>query len=246
MNIGSFDILMQLLRDRSTFLMEIEQQKSLDKKIISLLFCSSIFLSLYGAIIGSTNGVLQMVSSAFKLPALYLLTLLICLPTLYFLDIIFGSKRIFTQYLALLMASMAMISVMLFGFAPITLFFRLSINDYRFFILLNLIVLSLTGIIGIKFFHRSMISLIEGEEKSEQEDNLATSKNNLVEAKLSHNRHKLIKAWLFLYGFVGSQLGWTLRPFFGFPDLPFSLFREIESNFYVEVVKIIGTFLGLK
>jgi hypothetical protein len=244
MNIGSFDILMQLLRDRINFFTEIEQQKNLDKKIISLLFCSSLFLALYGAIIGSTNGGLQMLASAFKLPALYLLTLLICLPTLYFLDIIFGSKRTFNQYLALLMASMAMISVMLFGFAPVTLFFRLSINDYRFFLLLNLVVLSITGLIGIKFFYRSMISLIEKEEAEEKAKSIAEL-DKQTEIKLLHNRHKLIKAWLFLYGFVGSQLGWTLRPFFGSPDLPFSLFREIESNFYIEVVKIIGAFLGL-
>lgn len=227
MKITSFEILMQLLRDRTTFLTEIEQQKNLDRKIVALLFCSSLFLALYGAIIGSTNGALQMLASAFKLPALYLLTLLICLPTLYFLDIVFGSKRTFNQYVALLMASMAMISVMLFGFAPVTLFFRLSILDYRFFLLLNLVVLSITGVIGIKFFYRSMMSLIEQETDS------------------LPNRHKLIKAWLFLYGFVGSQLGWTLRPFFGSPDLSFALFREIESNFFIEVVKIIGAFLGL-
>lgn len=226
MNIASFEVLMQLLRDRAVFLTEIEQQKNLDKKIVSLLFCSSIFLALYGAIIGSTNGALQMLSSAFKLPALYLLTLIICLPTLYFLDIIFGSKRIFMQYLALLMASMAMISVMLFGFAPVTIFFRLSINDFRFFQILNLLILSLTGLIGINFFYRSMMSLMAQEAES------------------SKNRAKLIQGWLFLYGFVGSQLGWTLRPFFGSPGLPFSLFREMESNFYVEVVKIIGAFFG--
>lgn len=227
MNIASFEVLMQLLRDRTGFLTDIENQKNLDKKIISLLFCSSFFLALYGAIIGSTNGGLQMLSSAFKLPALYLLTLLICLPTLFFLDIIFGSKRTFNQYLALLMASMAMISVMLFGFAPVTLFFRLSINDYDFFRLLNIVVLATTGFIGIKFFYSSMISLIAKETES------------------SDNRYKLITAWLFLYGFVGSQLGWTLRPFFSSANAPFALFREIESNFYVEVVKIIGTFFGL-
>jgi hypothetical protein len=227
MKIASFEVLMQLLRDRPVFLTEIQQQKNLDKKIVSLLFCSSLFLALYGAIIGSTNGALQMLSSAFKLPALYLLTLFICLPTLYFLDIIFGSKRTFAQYVALLMASMAMISVMLFGFAPVSLFFRLSILDYRFFLLLNILILAITGVIGIKFFYRSMISLI-----AEETDSLT-------------NRHKLIKAWLFLYGFVGSQLGWTLRPFFGSPTLDFALFREIESNFFVEVTKIIGNFLGL-
>ncbi|MEN9566895.1 MAG: hypothetical protein RLZZ69_2091, partial [Cyanobacteriota bacterium] len=166
MRIASFEVLMQLLRDRPIFLTEIQQQKNLDKKIVSLLFCSSLFLALYGAIIGSTNGILQMLSSAFKLPALYLLTLFICLPTLYFLDIVFGSKRTFGQYVALLMASMAMISVMLFGFAPVSLFFRLSILDYRFFLLLNILILAITGVIGIKFFYRSMISLIEEETDS--------------------------------------------------------------------------------
>ncbi len=226
MQFTSFTVLMQLLRDRTSFLNEIEQRKNIDKKIVSLLVSSSIFIALYGAIIGSTHGWLQILSSAFKLPALYLLTLLICLPTLYFLDIIFGSKRTFGQYVALLLASMAMISVMLLGFAPVTLFFRLSINDYFFFLLLNLVVLTLTGVIGVRFFYRSMLSLIEQESGS------------------SPNRHKLIEAWLFLYGFVGSQLGWTLRPFFGVPDQPFALFREIESNFYIEVVKIVGNVLG--
>ncbi len=229
MQLTSFDVLMQLLRDRTTFLEEIEQKKYIDKKIVSLLISSSIFLALYGAIIGSTHGGLQIISSAFKLPALYLLTLLICLPTLYFMDIVLGSQRTFGQYVSLLLASMAMISVMLFGFAPVTLFFRLSIDDYWFFLLLNIVVLGFTGVVGVRFFYKSMLALVA----KENEDNI------------SPNRHKLIKAWLFLYGFVGSQLGWTLRPFVGSPDEPFALFREIESNFYIQVVKIIGKVLGI-
>ena len=227
MKLISFGILMQLLSDRELFLSEIEQKKKLDLKIVSLLFYSSLFLALYGAIIGSSHGGLQILSSALKLPALYLLTLLICLPTLYFFDVIFGSKSSFNQYVTLLFASMSMISVMLFGFAPVTLFFRLSMNDYEFFLLLNIIVLGLTGFIGIKFFHKAMKSLINQE------------------AELSKNRHKLIRAWLLLYGFVGSQLGWTLRPFFGTHGQPFALFREIESNFYVEVLRLISNFLGI-
>lgn len=229
MQFASFGVLMQLLRDRNTFLTEIENNKYIDKKIVSLLICSSLFLALYGAIIGSTHGGLQIISSAFKLPALYLLTLLICLPTLYFMDVVLGSKQTFGQYVALLLASVAMMSVMLFGFAPVTLFFRLSIDDYWFFLLLNIIVLGFTGVIGIGFFYKSMISLIEKEQLG----------------KATKNRYKLITGWLFLYGLVGSQLGWTLRPFVGTPDRPFSLFREIESNFYIQVVKIIGKVLGV-
>ncbi|MEM9510640.1 MAG: actin-binding WH2 domain-containing protein [Cyanobacteria bacterium P01_E01_bin.35] len=230
MQFTSFEVLMQLLRDRNGFLTEIENNKYLDKKIISLLVSSSIFLALYGAIIGSTHGGLQIVSSTFKLPALYLLTLVICLPTLYFTDVVLGSQKTFGQYVTLLLASMAMMSVMLFGFAPVTLFFRLSIDDYWFFLLLNIIVLGFTGVVGIRFFYKSMMSLIAKEQLG----------------KAAVNRHKLITGWLFLYGFVGSQLGWTLRPFVGTPDQPFALFREIESNFYIQVVYIIAKVLGIQ
>ena len=66
MQFTSFNVLMQLLRDRSNFLSEIENHKYIDKKIISLLVSSSLFLALYGAIIGSTHGGLQIISSAFK------------------------------------------------------------------------------------------------------------------------------------------------------------------------------------
>ena len=220
---------MQLLRDRSNFLSEIENHKYIDKKIISLLVSSSLFLALYGAIIGSTHGILQTISSAIKLPALYLLTLLICLPTLYFMDVVLGSKRTFVQYLALLLASTAMMSVMLFGLAPVTLFFRLSIDDYWFFLLLNIVFLGFTGVVGIKFFYSSMTNLIDEEKLG----------------KAAKNRYKLITGWLFLFGFVGSQLGWTLRPFVGTPEEPFALFREIESNFYIQVIYIIGKVLGI-
>ena len=225
----SFNILMKLLRDRDIFLKEIGDCKQLDRKIISLLFCSSFFFALYGAIIGSIHSWLQIISSAFKLPALYLITLLICLPTLYFLDIIFGSRKTFAQYVTLLLASMSLISVMLFGFAPISLFFRLSINDYAFFQLLNIIVFAITGIIGIRFFYKAMVDLMPVDSDAES----------------IKNRRKLIKFWLVLYGFVGSQLGWTLRPFFGTPGQAFALYRDIESNFYIQVVKIIGNVLGL-
>jgi hypothetical protein len=50
----------------------------------------------------------------------------------------------------------------------------------------------------------------------------------------------LLYVWILLFGFVGTQLAWTLRPFFGHPDRPFELFREIDGNFYVDMVRTIG------
>ncbi|MBD1880758.1 actin-binding WH2 domain-containing protein [Coleofasciculus sp. FACHB-T130] len=223
-----FAILMHFLRDRQKFLEEISKGIRLENKIVSLLISSSAFFALYGAIIGSFSGGLQMVASAIKLPALYLITLAICLPTLYFFDVITGSKRSFGQYLALLLASMSIIGVMLFSFAPIILFFRLSINDYRFFQLLNVLVFTITGLIGINGFYRGMIFINEQDSDNPKK------------------RTGMIRGWLVLYGFVGSQLGWTLRPFFGTPDKPFELFRNIESNFYFHIWHVISSALGFR
>ncbi|MEW5860250.1 MAG: actin-binding WH2 domain-containing protein [Cyanobacteriota bacterium] len=223
-----FAILMYFLRDRQKFLGEISKGIRLENKIVALLISSSAFFALYGAIIGSFSGGLQMVASAIKLPALYLITLAICLPTLYFFDVITGSRRSFGQYLALLLASMSIIGVMLFSFAPIILFFRLSINDYRFFQLLNVVIFTITGLVGINVFYRSLIYINEQDSESPK------------------NRTAMIRGWLVLYGFVGSQLGWTLRPFFGTPDKPFELFRPLESNFYFHLLKVIAGALGFR
>lgn len=222
-----FTVMMSFLRDRNKFLEDIYKNVRLEKKIVSLLICSSLFLAFYGAIIGSFSGGLQIVGSAIKLPALYLITLIICLPALYFFDVILGSSRTFEQYLTLLLASMAMISVMLFGFAPITLFFRLSINDYQFFKLLNVVIFAITGIIGVSFFYRGMLFL------------------NSQDSKKTNQSTAIVRVWLFLYAFVGSQMGWTLRPFFGDPNQPFQLFRKLESNFYLHILKVIAGALGL-
>ncbi len=45
----------------------------------------------------------------------------------------------------------------------------------------------------------------------------------------------LLYIWILLYSFVGTQLAWTLRPFFGDPNLPFQIFRQMEGNFYSNV-----------
>jgi hypothetical protein len=50
--------------------------------------------------------------------------------------------------------------------------------------------------------------------------------------------------WIVLFGFVGTQLAWTLRPFFGDPGSPFAVFREVGGTFYANVLSTIGQLLG--
>ncbi|MEZ2225832.1 MULTISPECIES: actin-binding WH2 domain-containing protein [unclassified Microcoleus] len=222
-----FSVVMYLLRERQQFLEEIREGVKLKSKIFGLLISSTVFFSIYGAILGASSTWMQCLVSAIKLPALYLLTLIICFPTLYFFNVMFGSKQTFEQYLALLMTAMAMISILMFGFAPVSLFFLLSSNNYNFFLLLNVAIMAITGFLGISFFYQGMHFL--SEQDAEGKD----------------IRLNILRFWLGLYAFVGSQLGWTLRPFFGSPGMVFQLFRSRESNFYMSLwdsIRSIGGF----
>jgi hypothetical protein len=46
----------------------------------------------------------------------------------------------------------------------------------------------------------------------------------------------VLQVWVLIYGAVGAQMGWILRPFIGSPDLSFTLFRHRESNFFEAVI----------
>jgi hypothetical protein len=257
-----FSVLITLLRDRPKFLTEVRQNIKIERKITSLLIASSTFFAIYGGIIGASSSWQQVISSAIKLPALYLITLLICLPTLYFFDILFGSALTFGQYAALILTTVSVISVLLFSFAPVTLFFLISIHDYNFFLLFNVAIFTITGLVGIKLFYSGMQSITADAAivPTDAEDNYfegdflppegsrgkVRDKAFKVEDGLQKTRTRLLQLWLLLYALVGCQLGWTLRPFFGAPGEPFNLFRQLEGNFYAQVWRSLLTLLGLQ
>ena len=222
-----FAIPLRLLRDRQRFFHEVRAQTKLETKIVSLLVASSAFFALYGAIMGAYSGGWQVLSSAIKLPALYLITLIICLPPLYFFDLLLGSKLGFKQYVAMGLAAIAVIGLLLLGFIPMMLFFLSSVRDYNFFLLLNVLVMAVTGAVGVKLFYTGM----RGPAGPLPVENSA--------------RHRLLEVWVVLYGAIGSQLGWTLSPFVGLRGEPIQIFRaDIDGNFYLEVMRALAALLG--
>lgn len=222
-----FTVLMELLRDRNSFLDEICSGVKLKSKITALLICNSLFFAIYGSIIGAFHSGAQALSSAIKLPALYLITLIICFPTLFFFNVLFGSRQSFGQHFAMLLTAVAAISVLQFSFAPIALFFLISTYNYQFFTLLNVGIFAITGFIGVKFLYQAMRKMT-GQDSEGME-----------------TRMSILRFWLILYAFVGTQLAWTLRPFFGTPGSAFVVFREMEGNFYLSILQAIGELLGL-
>ncbi|PZV17060.1 MAG: actin-binding WH2 domain-containing protein [Pseudanabaena sp.] len=225
-----FSVLIDLLSDRDRFIQEIYDGIKINTKIVGLLICSSIFLAIYGGLIGAVSSWMQVLSSAAKLPFLFLITLAICLPALYFFNVYFGAKTRLDQYAAILLCAVTITSTLLFGFSPVTLFFLITTDNYFFFLLLNVAIFTLTGLIGVYFLYQVLlpkVELLPLADALARADTLA-DKNRKV-------RISILKFWLGLYAFVGSQMAWTLRPFFGSFGSKFDLFRPREGNFYLAV-----------
>jgi hypothetical protein len=219
-----------ILRQREQFFLEIKEGIDLHGKIRSMIIASAVFLALFGAVLGSSSGLAgigQAMSSAVKLPILFLLTSLICLPTLYLFNTLFGARQSIRQNLAMYLAPITIMTVMLFGFAPIVLFFLITVSDYQFFKLLNVVVFAISGFIGMWFLVKGMWIISTDEE----EDGVRIRRLTLL-------------FWICLYAFVGSQMAWTLRPFIGDPNYGFELFRQAGGNFYTNVWFSLGEFLG--
>ena len=51
--------------------------------------------------------------------------------------------------------------------------------------------------------------------------------------------------WIIVFGLVGAQMSWLLRPFISAPDRPFVLFSARESNFYAAVWGALQHVMGL-
>lgn len=248
----NFGVVETILRDRRRFFDEIRDGVALGAKIRSLLASSVAFLMLYGAVMGSTHSLAQTLSSGLKLPALFLVTLLICLPTLYFFNVLFGSSQSLTQNFALILTAMTVTSVLLLSFAPITLFFMLTSSNYQFFKLLNVAVFAITGIIGVTFLYQGMTYISTSDElatlaalptESLDEEAQAAELRRQVESG-RHARRRILQLWVVVYAFVGTQMAWTLRPFFGAPGLSFEPFRQLGGNFYTNIVASLAEIFG--
>lgn len=52
---------------------------------------------------------------------------------------------------------------------------------------------------------------------------------------LGRHVRSVFVCWMVVFGLVGAQMGWILRPFIGSPDAPFEWFRQRDSNFFEAV-----------
>jgi hypothetical protein len=220
---GRLTIAEWLLKHRDYLLAQIESGREVQVILLDLLVVAIVPTAFYGLIVGlATNSVARIVSNPIKLPLMMLLTMLLCLPTLYIFSSYLGGRRSLLQTAALAFSAVAITAVVLAGFAPITWFLTFTApGAHNLHVLVNVVVFAISGFVGVSFLTSSARRF---HADSPQLTSLLS----------------FLACWIVLYGLVGAQMGWLLRPFFSTSSEWLRPHPKGDSGFFVAVWEIIN------
>jgi hypothetical protein len=247
----------RLLRGEATSLPQL-QRGEFDIPILGLCVVISVLGMIYGACMGlfavtgsGSGAAMQIPASMIKLPLLFFLTLIVTFPSLYVFNALVGSRLNFVAVIRLLVGSLAVMLAVLSSLGPIVAFFGVSSTSYRFMLLLNVVVCALSGFLGLAFllqtlhrmtFTRTFLSPVDTPVSNVDPTAPPTEPPLPYEAGaldplqqdhvLSRHVRTIFRIWVIVFGLVGSQMSWVLRPFVGQPGREFEWFRHKESNFF--------------
>ncbi len=225
-----------LLHNPSDIVAYIREDRDLWLISASLIWYTWALAAFYGGIMGAANllqgadvaiGVklLQMAVASVKVPFLFLFALVVVLPPIYVSNAFVGSHNSLRQVVAMLVCAAATTVTVLASMGTVALFFSLTSVSYAFILLMHVAFFAYAGVVGVGFLQRCITTM------------------SVDSTILTPNR--LLVLWLGLYGFVGTQLAWVLRPFVGNPNIPYTLFRPREGNFYEAVWRLLVEFMGI-
>lgn len=262
-----FGQLDRILRGDATRLSQLRQGK-VELPVVGLSIVLIILAMVYGACMGSfalmsEKGphAIQVLASMLKVPALYALTLLVTLPSLYVFNALVGSRLTIASVVRLLIAALGVMLAVLASLGPIVAFFSVSTTSYLFILLINVVVCAISGILGLLFLLQTLHRLTIAQEPEPPTSPAAPPEGNTEEVVLTPyvqpgaldsvddrvlGRHvkTVFRIWVVVFGLVGAQMSWVLRPFVGDPNSPFAWFRPRSSNFFEAVAHAIMNVFG--
>lgn len=176
------------------------------------------FTALFGAAVGSYTGGLQILFAAIKMPVFFLGTLAVSFLAMHVFALLAAPHLDARRTMALALGSIHTTARGLAALAPVVAFFSLttpfpSYKTYLFLVLLLVVALSLSGIVSLRLLWRE-----------------------------PGMQPRILGAWVAVYGFTGSQLGWLLRPWVGSSENIrgyFSIHRNLEGNVYEAVFRLV-------
>jgi hypothetical protein len=212
------DFLKALLSDRERFFEEVVEGVALRSKLRYAVVTIMVLSGFFGLVAGAYSGPTQAVAAGVKLPFLFFATFAVCFPAFFVVQVLVGSRLRLLQVVVLVFGALALTSVLLAAFVPITAFFLVTGANYYFQHLLNIAIAGVAGLFGMYALHEGLSVVCE--------------KRGVYPRKAL----TIMRAWALLFAFVGIQLAWSLRPFLGDRNQPFRVFGSYQGNFYAAII----------
>ncbi len=198
---------------------------------------------------------MQLLASTVKVPALFLLTLLVTFPSLYVFNALVGSRLTVLSLLRLLVAALGVTLAMLAAFGPIVAFFSVSTTSYPFMTLLNVLVFAFGGVLGLKFLLQTLhrLNLVSQELPVFLPDNPAVPGTAIGNSNpagaldkvdgftLGRQVRVVFRCWVVVFAVATLSAQWLLREFYR----PLVL-REPRHRWLLRGWLVIYAFVGIQ
>ena len=230
---GLFGLLELLLKHRPKLFSLIAHERHLSDLIPGLLWLTLVCAFPVGAILGTYTGGWQIIYAAIKIPLLLLFTLAACFFAFWTWSQYFRTELSPAQVVSLSLSAISITSILLFGLTQLLwLFLDGSSGHYHRAITGLVCVFGLAGLGGVAVLYQGL---------------------RMLTWKTSSRRRggttAIAGIWITIYGFVGIQMTWMLRPYLFHPwakGRPLTFLRTVEGSIYDSILRTLLTALGLQ
>jgi len=211
-----------LLRDRTRMLAALRGDRDVMPILRTMIATIAVCMAIVGAALGTYRGGVQIAYAAIKLPLVLLGTAALSAPALTAVGVALGRRARFAHDLALVLSSLAFGALLMAACTPLILLGRSIDLDYHRMILATVGMFGVSGIAALR-----MIAVGLGGE-------------NAVGWRAAFASMCLV------FILVGSQLGWSLRPYLVRPRAQNVVFvREVEGSLYDALLEAFDSARGI-
>ena len=170
-----------------------------------MLFLATVGAALYGVVVGTFSGGTQLWAAPVKITMGLFICAVICLPSLYVFACLSGSAARFTDVAGMVAGLLALMTLLLFSFAPVAWVFSQSTESVAAMGTMHILFWLIATYFGARFMYRGM-------------------------ARLGARSEGAFYFWMTIFVLVALQMSTALRPLVGKADT----FLPKEKMFFLQ------------
>lgn len=189
-------IVERLFRRRADLLASLRDEHAARGLAARMAGYVMLFGGLYGLVLGVYAGGWQTLYNAVKLPWVLLATLALSAASLYILNALAGARISVAQTAGIALTGLLATVTLLVFTLPVVAFLMFSgSRNYSLTVLTNVVAFAICGWCGARFATEATAAMHDDE---------AVRRRCVA----------VMHVWMWLYGLVGLQMAWLLRPYF--------------------------------